>query len=252
CHSARGQLTGWIVSIADISAIRAAERSHEETVRFLSHDMRAPQASILALLELQNQPASALTQEEFFARIERACRKTLGLADNFVHLARAESNEYRMEEIDFQEIVFDATDEMWTLARNKQIYLTSDVDRGEYPTRIDRSLMTRALINLISNAIHYSPSGTRIVCSLHIEMVPYAPLVVFRIADEGYGIAEEDQARLFQRFQRFEIAGQPRQDGSGLGLAFVKTVVERHHGRIAVDSRVGKGTTFTIKLPLIS
>ena len=249
CHSARQVLTGWIVSIIDITSIRAAERSRDETLRFLSHDMRAPQASILALLELQGNPSSALPQEQFFARLEQAARKTLGLADNFVQLARAESAEYRLEEVDFQDIIYDAVDEMWILAHNKKIALTTNIDGTEFLTNVDRSLITRAICNLISNAINYSPADTHIECALRLKYVKLLPHIVCSVSDQGQGIAQQDQIKLFQRFQRFNTPGQPRTDGAGLGLVFVKTVVERHFGEITLNSQVGQGTVFTITLP---
>ncbi len=252
CRSATDLLTGWIVNVIDISPIRSAERSRDETLRFLSHDMRAPQASILALLELQNEPNSALSQEEFFARVEKAARKTLGLADNFVQLARAESQEYRLEEVDFQDVLVDAIDEMWTLAENRHIKLHTDISEIEFPVKVDRALMTRAVSNLLSNAINYSAENTHIICSLHAEHIDHQQCIVCSIRDQGVGIAPADQARLFQRFQRFSVSGQPRHDGIGLGLVFVKTVVERHCGKITFSSEPGVGTTFTFTLPFHS
>jgi CHASE2 domain-containing sensor protein/signal transduction histidine kinase len=240
-------LVGWIVSIIDVSTIRAAERSRDETLRFLSHDMRAPQASILALLELQSEIDSALPQAEFFARIEKASRKTLGLADNFVQLARAESHEYRFEEVDFQDILLDAIDELWTQANAKQIKLVADVSAGDYPVWVDRGLMTRALVNLISNAINYSPAHTRISGVLRLQQSTRQ--IICHIIDQGFGIAEADRPRLFQRFQRLGPSNRPRHDGIGLGLVFVKTVVERHHGSISFSSTEQIGTTFTVTLP---
>ncbi|HWT72100.1 MAG TPA: CHASE2 domain-containing protein [Oxalicibacterium sp.] len=251
CHSAATQLTGWIVSIIDISPIRAAERSRDETLRFLSHDMRAPQASILALLELQGEAASSLPQQELFARIEKAARKTLGLADNFVQLARAESHEYRLEEVDFQDLLLDATDEMWSLVTAKHIAISVQVDDGDYWVKVDRTLMTRALTNLLSNAINYSPENTAIACSVWAELHEGERHVVCRIQDHGYGIAPADQARLFQRFRRVDSPNQPRHEGVGLGLVFVKTVIERHNGEIHFSSVVGEGTTFTLSVPAI-
>ncbi|MEO8839431.1 MAG: HAMP domain-containing sensor histidine kinase, partial [Herbaspirillum sp.] len=236
----------------DISTIRAAERSRDETLRFLSHDMRAPQASILALLELQSETTAVLPQAELFLRIEKAARKTLGLADNFVQLARAESHEYRYEEVSFQDLVLDAADEMWALAKNHQIRLITQLDDDDLLTKVDRVLFTRALVNLISNAINYSPPATQIVLSAHHSSGgngKHELLCV--ISDQGYGIAAADQPKLFQRFQRLQTPGQARKDGIGLGLVFVKTVVERHGGQISFTSEVGLGTSFTIHLPLI-
>lgn len=249
CHSASNLLTGWIVSVIDISTMRAAERSRDEILRFLSHDMRSPQASILALLELQSEPESALPQAELFARIEKAARRTLGLADNFVQLARAESHEYRLEEVDFQDIVFDASDEMWSRAKNKNIKLDTDIAAGEYPVYVDRALMTRALANLFSNAINYSPENTRILCTVRYQYSLYSSQIVCSVIDQGYGIEAADQSKLFRRFQRVDHPNQPRHEGIGLGLVFVKTVIERHHGQITFFSKVGEGTTFTLVIP---
>jgi len=251
CHSASTEVTGWIVSLVDISTIRAAERSRDETLRFLSHDMRAPQASILALLELQSEASSALPQEEFFARIEKASRKTLGLADNFVQLARAESHEYRLEEVDFQDLVMDATDEMWSLVTAKHIAISVKVAEGDYWVRVDRTLMTRVLTNLLSNAINYSPENTAISCSVWSERHDGKQYVLCSIQDHGYGIAPADQAKLFQRFKRVETPDRPRHEGVGLGLVFVKTVIDRHNGEIHFSSAVGEGTTFTFMLPAV-
>lgn len=246
-HSANNVLIGWIVNIIDISTIREAERSRDETLRFLSHDMRSPQASILALLELQNEPESALPQSELFARIEKASRRTLGLADNFVQLARAESHEYRFEEIDFQDMLLDATDEMWTQANGKQIKLTTDIPDGEFPVWVDRGLMTRALVNLISNAINYSQPHTTIRCVLRLHSS--SGQILCHVIDQGSGISEADKPRLFQRFQRLSQVDRARHDGIGLGLVFVKTVVERHHGSINFSSVERSGTTFTLAIP---
>ena len=270
CYSAAQILTGWIVSLTDISTIRAAERSRDETLRFLSHDMRAPQSSILALLELQIEPVSALPQEEFFSRIEKATRKTLGLADNFVQLARAEASDYRLDEIDFQDLLFDAIDEMWTLSRKKEIEILTSIGASksagidelnlteatlpdeDYPVVVDRALMTRGLTNLLSNALTYSVPGTLVLCTLVREMDVDGPKIVCRIRDEGYGIAPDDQKKLFKRFARIELPTQPRHDGVGLGLVFVKTVVDRHAGRISFVSEPGRGTCFTLTLPCSS
>jgi signal transduction histidine kinase len=267
CLSASTHVTGWIVSVLNISTLRAAERSRDETLRFLSHDMRAPQASILALLELQSEASSALSQQEFFARIEKASRKTLGLADNFVQLARAESHEYRLEELDFQDILIDASDEMWSLAKSKRITISVEIAEGDYPVTVDRALMTRALTNLISNAINYSPEERSILCSLYLQEQAQNELqsnlsnhlpadkaparIVCSIRDHGYGIADADQAKLFRRFHRVDVPNQGRHDGVGLGLVFVKTVIERHQGSISFSSKTGEGTVFTITLPAI-
>lgn len=249
CYAASGELCGWIVSLVDISAIRAAERSRDETLHFISHDMRAPQASILALLELQQDTQTALPQAEFLERIQKASLITLGLADNFVQLARAEAQTYRLEDMDFQDVLQDASEEMWSLARSKNIRITTHIPARDYPVRIDRSLMTRALTNLLSNAIKYSPPDTVISCSLLYTSGMMDAHIMCTISDQGYGIARADQSKMFRRFARFGEHQQGASDGVGLGMVFVKAVIERHHGQIDFISAPGQGTTFVIKLP---
>lgn len=252
CYSGSQELSGWIVSVIDISAIRAAERSRDETLHFISHDMRAPQASILALLELQQDAQSALPQAEFLERIQKASLITLGLADNFVQLARAEAQTYRLEDMDFQDVLLDASEEMWSLARSKNIRISTHIPPRDYPVRIDRSLMTRALTNLLSNAIKYSPRDTVISCSLLYTSGMTDAHIMCTISDQGYGIARADQSRIFQRFARFNGKEPVKNEGVGLGMVFVKAVVERHHGQIDFVSAPGQGTTFVIKLPAFS
>ena len=249
CYDADKHLTGWIVSMVNITAIRAAERSRDETLHFISHDMRGPQASILALLEMQKDPETALSNEEFMSRIERASRITLGLADNFVQLARAESQDYRFEEVDFQDMLIDATEEMWSLARSKKIRIRTEIPEKEFPVRADRALMTRVLTNLISNAVKYSPRETTITCSLELRQDMNGSLILCHIADQGYGIPRAEQSKLFQRFQRFKTAEQPKNDGVGLGMVFVKAVIDRHMANISFQSAPNEGTTFTIQIP---
>ncbi|MFA9273728.1 MAG: CHASE2 domain-containing protein [Candidatus Aquirickettsiella gammari] len=255
CYSGQKVLIGWIISILDISEIRQAERRRDETLHFISHDMRAPQASILALIELQKNPKTAIEHEEFLNRIEKASNTTLGLADNFVHLAHAESNEYRYADLDFQDILIEATEEMWTLAKAKRIRIVTEIPEGEYPVRVDRSLMTRVLTNLLSNAIKYSPSDTTITCTLAFETKSLNDSIVCTIQDQGYGIARADQSRLFQRFQRLghgKTAEHIKNDGIGLGMVFVKTVIDRHFAHISFTSAPAEGTCFTISIPAIN
>jgi signal transduction histidine kinase len=183
------------------------------------------------------------------SRIEKASRITLGLADNFVQLARAESQDYRYEEVDFQDVLLDATEEMWSLAHSKNIRFKMQIHDQEYLVRIDRSLMTRVLTNLISNAIKYSPRDTSITCSLKLERNLADVTVVCSIQDQGYGIARAERSKLFQRFQRFKTNEQPKNDGVGLGMVFVKAVLDRHYASIDFVSAPNEGTTFHIRLP---
>ena len=139
---------------------------------------------------------------------------------------------------------------MWSLAKSRHINVQMEISDGEYPVRVDRTLMTRALANLLSNAINYSPDQTSIICSVWLDRSGAQTRVACRILDHGYGIAEADQSKLFLRFQRVDLPNQPRHDGVGLGLVFVKTVIERHQGDISFMSQPGVVTSFTLMLPV--
>ncbi|MBL8519139.1 MAG: CHASE2 domain-containing protein [Betaproteobacteria bacterium] len=252
--SGRGTQTGTIVTLVDISPLRESERRRDEALRFLSHDMRSPQASILTLLGMYQEDPDSMPVDKLTSRIEKYSRRTLNLADEFLRLAKAErARAEDFEAVDLAEIVRDAIDETWTLARPKRITIDGsalDACDGAW-MRGDRDMLTRVMVNLLSNAVKYSPPDTRVEVTL--EEAEDAWQLCVR--DQGYGIAQEDMDKLFTRFSRLTVEGQPEEEGIGLGLVFVKTVVERHGGTIAVDSRTSQshpgrqGTAFTLEFP---
>lgn len=226
---------GWIIRIVDISALKQAERHREEALQLLSHDMRAPQSAILALLR---GPETGVPKA-IATRIEGLANRTLELAEDFVQLARAEAKPMANEPLDMNDIAIDAADALWPVAKARGIRVTVEgADIGHHMVDGDRQLLTRAVLNLIGNAIKYSDAGMSIRCSVEEA----DGLVRVAVADQGTGMDEGQLAGLFSRFQ------QGPREGVGLGLAFVRTVVARHGGRIDCESSPGKGTTFTIEL----
>jgi signal transduction histidine kinase len=231
---------GWIVRLADISALKAASRQREQVLQLLTHDMRSPQVSILALLnqgEERAPPALA-------ARIAGYARRTLALADDFVNLARAEGAPLDLELLNLPDLMLDAVDDLWPQAQAKGVALLAEPGEAEILARVDRSLITRALINLVGNAVKYTDPGGRVVCRVQVQ----GKAAVCEIADTGRGMGPDELARLFRRFDRTGPGGKGKADGVGLGLAFVEAVVRRHGGSIAVDSRPGEGSTFRLSL----
>ncbi|RQS65219.1 CHASE2 domain-containing protein [Burkholderia sp. Bp8963] len=249
CTNAQGRVTGWIAGLVDVTELHAAERQREEALHLLSHDMRSPQSSILALVEIERQRVQSDDVRGLLARIERYAHRALSLADEFVQLARAESQVYQLEATSFVDVLIDACDEVWPQAQAKRIRIDTDVGNEMGWVHADRSLITRAFVNLLNNAVKYSPADTVIVCTLTVEHASKRMFCTIR--DQGYGIAPEDQRHLFERFKRFHAGERPEISGSGLGMAFVKTVVTRHGGSVSVDSKVGVGTAVTVALPAI-
>ncbi|MCP1481736.1 CHASE2 domain-containing sensor protein/signal transduction histidine kinase [Pseudomonas chlororaphis] len=236
---------GWLLSLTDLSLERDAEQQRATLLRFLSHDLRAPHSAILALLDVQRHQGSGDTR--IYSQIELQVRRALGLTEAFVQLAKAESEAYQFQPSMFAMLVLDAFDQAMTIAQLKNIQLVHDLDDdAEGMVLADQSLLTRALFNLLENAIKYSPSGS----TVRVQVACTEGWLTCDITDQGKGIAADELPQLFVQYQRF--ASAQGSEGLGLGLSMVKAVVDRHEGRIVCRSVVGEGTTFSLQLPLLT
>jgi CHASE2 domain-containing sensor protein/signal transduction histidine kinase len=242
--------TGWIVSLIDISSVRDAERQRDEAMRFITHDMRAPQASIVATIDLYRREVADEVPLRVLDRIEQYALRTLALADEFTRLAQVESRNPAVqvfEPVDLSGVVIQAADQFWELARTRNVRIdTSSVDVSEALTSGDESMLIRAVGNLISNAVKFSPAEETVICELSCD----DSTVSIRVRDKGPGISSEDQRQLFEKFRRFGARTDDQPDGIGLGLAYVKAVATRHGGTVVVHSELGFGATFVLTLPL--
>ncbi|MFF7058999.1 CHASE2 domain-containing protein [Achromobacter spanius] len=245
-HTAEGNFAGTVATLTDISRIRQAERQREETLRFISHDMRAPQSSILALVEMKQESGIQDGQGETLARIATLANRTLHLVDDFVHLTRAESMTIGAVELDLGSLLQDGVDEFWASAHKRGITLSLRTPLPVAYTRGDQTLLMRALCNLIDNAIKYSPPQTCVECGIELSQDFWR----VTIQDQGQGIADSDLAGLFEPFSRVGVETRNDVGGAGLGLAFVRTVAERHGGTVEVRSEIGVGSVFTLCLPV--
>ena len=258
-YSHIGRATGIIVTVADITPLRESERRRDEALRFLSHDMRSPQASIITLIDMAREDPDSISQTTLMDRISKYSRRTLNLADDFLRLAKAErAKPADFRAIELTEILLDVVEEVTITATQKSITVLPLISPDEAWVTGDRDLMTRAVINLVSNAIKYSPENTTVTIALTLQHAEHDNKQnkqwKIDVQDEGMGISPANLSRLFMRFQRLHQEGQPQTDGIGLGLVFVKTVIERMGGEVIVDSRVAAttdgqhGTTFTVLL----
>ncbi|HET6523568.1 CHASE2 domain-containing protein [Sphingopyxis sp.] len=248
--AATGEQVGWLIRLLDVSESRASQRQRDDIVQLLTHDMRSPQASIMALLD---SAASEQIDPGFAARIRHYAQRTLGLADGFVQLARAESLKYAMEEIDFNDILMDAIDELWPQMTAKQIRAETLGGEERILVEGERSLLTRALVNIIDNAVKYSPPGTCIRCTLRREPAPGGGwLAQCTVEDEGPGLPADRCGTIFERFERGPLGIGHKIEGVGLGLSFVHTVMVRHKGEVRCVSEPGQGARFTLTLPALA
>ncbi len=237
--------SGWILSITDLTEMREAERQRDQALRFLTHDLREPQSSILTLLELHRSAARDIAPEELLRRIERHAQRSLNLTDSYVQAARAESKEYQFAECDLNGLLDEAVDDAWANARERDVEVLVADGPPLALCRVDRELVLRAIGNLLSNALKFSPAGATVNCSLGAQ----ADTWVVAIQDQGPGVEPAKQAQLFQPYSRLHEGSHPHAQGVGLGLAFVSTVAKRHGGNVALINRPGSGCTFCLRLP---
>lgn len=247
---ATGTTSGWIITLVDLSAMRQALAQRDQAMHFISHDIRAPIGAIITLLDMRDASAGP-PSAELLQRIERYAQSSLTLADDFVHLARAQNQPLRQEAVDLAWVLEQAIDDCWAQAQAQGMELSFLPPEEAAMLQGDASLLRRAIVNLIGNAIKYgrpaqpAAGGARIECALVARGNAWA----LSVRDHGPGIPADQQGRLFQAFDRLQNQNNTQTKGVGLGLAFVHTVVTRHGGQIEVSSGEGMGSVFTLVLP---
>lgn len=235
--SADGQPRGQIDYLTDISTIAQARRERERMLQLLSHDMRAPQAAILALVGPNQADVDRV-------RIARHARQTLTLADSFVDLARMKERGFEPEAVIAADLASEAADSLWPIAQQRGVRIDVIDDSDCAFIAAERESLFRAFVNLVDNAVKYSPdTGT-----VTVRVTADSAAVNIRIRDQGKGI---DPAIMPHLFERFASEGQGQAvKGIGLGLNYVAAVVERHSGTITAHNPESGGAEFTIVLPI--
>lgn len=246
-HSDDGETRGQLYYLADVTGQKRAAEEREELLQLLTHDMRSPQSSILAMLD--GVPPKPIKADDF-DRIRTYARRTLTLADNFVHLARLKGTDFEPEFMDFADIVQEAADDLYTLAHRRKISIRVERnDEGEYWVMGEPGTLHRAFCNLFDNAVKYSPDKGKIFATL----ARHDDLIRCELVDQGQGISADLASRLFTRFGKGDAPKATADDavsGAGLGLNFVQSVVERHGGRIWAENQEQGGARFIIELPI--
>ncbi len=240
----------WLMTAADVTEIRLAQRQREEALAFLSHDLRSPMVSILALVQSSRtatgkQPPDGV----LLSAIESYARRSLHVSEQFVQLSRVENAEAMdIYEVELGSIAHNALEQVFEQAAAKEIKLVFDECVGDDGLWMkgNGELLERALENLLSNALKYSPAGTTV--TLRLELAESGDALC-SVIDQGYGIPAQDIERVFEPYYRSKVREIVVQRGSGLGLRFVKTVVERHGGTVNLISEPSKGSTFTLEFP---
>ncbi|ACR32040.1 hybrid sensor histidine kinase/response regulator [Burkholderia glumae] len=201
-------------------------RQRDEVLDFLSHDMRAPQASILSLLE--GYRATHGEMPMLLERIEVHARRALALADGFIQLTRAQSEKRPSELVCLNEVLLDAADQLWEKAAATGSRVKVVLPEAECLCVGDRMMLTRALANLIDNALKYAPPASEVRGLIADDGERW----LIGVEDEGEGIAPAQRASATESFVRLTHGPDSQKGGFGLGLAFVRATATKHGGAL--------------------
>ncbi|SMX97881.1 two-component system, OmpR family, sensor histidine kinase SenX3 [Brevibacterium sp. 239c] len=237
-----------LVLCDDQTESKRVDSIRRDFVANVSHELKTPIGAMSLLAEavtdFSDDPEAV---ERFGGRMQRESKRLTQLVQEIIDLSRVQDHTApsATEKISAAEVVDDAADRARTRAEGKNIHIEVSPP-GRMLIEGNYELLVNAVRNLIDNAINYSPDGTRI--GVGVELVDER--VEISVADQGIGLSTQDTERVFERFYRVDPARSRITGGTGLGLSIVKHIVATHGGQVKVWSRLGKGSTFTIVLPL--
>ena len=215
-----------------------------------------PLASLSGFIDTLQGPARAdpEARERFLGIMKDQADRMARLIDDLLSLSRIELKAHIHPEsaIDLVSIVRQVADALQLLARDRGVSIEVDMPDGELMVLGDRDELIRVFENLIENALKYGASGKRIDLALAREGTAEGEEAVVSVKDYGPGIAPEHLPRLTERFYRVDVAESRAQGGTGLGLALVKHILQRHRGRLSIESALGSGATFAVRLPIVT
>lgn len=242
---------GAVAVLRDISNQKVHQQRNAEFVSAVSHEMKTPLAGIKAYLELlvDGDAEDEQTREEFLGVINGQANRLQRLIDNMLNLARIEAGvvDVKKQSLSLNELLEESLSLVRPSAEAKQIELAADLSHLHLSVVADRDMIMQAAINLLSNAIKYTPNAGRVVLRSRL----FDGQVCFEVEDTGVGLSENDCQKVFEKFYRVK-KDQDMAPGTGLGLPLAKHIVEDvHGGQLQVSSVLGKGSTFTVTLPVI-
>lgn len=245
-----GGLLGRIFMLREVTAERESDRLKDELVATVSHELRTPLTSIIGYLELVlNESDDDLSDEQrrFLEIVDRNARRLLAVVGDLLFVAQVEAGRLTLdlEPLDPAVLVAESVEAARPLAEAKEIELVPLADQG-LRVNGDRLRLNQLLANLVSNAVKFTAPGGEV----EVRARERAGRAVLEVSDTGMGIPEDEQERLFERFFRSSSAASHAIQGTGLGLVICKAIAEAHGGSITFASMEGKGTTFSVALPL--
>ena len=244
------QLMGAVAVFHDISELKRLLRMRSEFVANVSHELKTPLTSIKGYVETLSEKGALedrVTTQKFLKVIQKQTLRLEALVKDLLTLSAIESKEVSMDLLscDIDGIIQNALNVLKAPLDASRHNVALNIPVNLPKVRVDRHRIEQVMINLLDNAIKFTPSGGNITIVADLQ-VPFVKVVV---RDSGIGITAEHLPRLFERFYRVDKSRSSDLGGTGLGLAIVKHIVLAHQGKVEVQSKPGAGTTFTIYLP---
>jgi len=244
------QPIGIAIHFKDLTATKEYEKLKSDMISLMSHELRTPLTSINGFAELLTADESIPAQaREFVSIIANESQRMSRMINTFLsvtQLQRKDKQEVLKIPLRLDEVVRETIVSLQPVAKKKRIRLIEQPAHRIPPVAADRSLITQAVKNLVNNAIKYSPERTTVTVSTALE----AEAVRVCVEDRGFGIPAEAKERVWDKFYRVVREGQEKdEESTGLGLSFVREVVEQHGGRVQLDSEEGRGSKFSFTLP---
>jgi PAS domain S-box-containing protein len=244
-----GEAVGSAAVLRDITLLKNLQRMKDDFVHAVSHDLKSPISAIAALAYLLQQDRVADTQYQDRIRRVRAITQSMGeLVSDLLDLGRIEAGlDPATERDDLVPLISAVVETLGPEAESKRITLQTALPKDAW-LPMSAARLRQALLNLVGNALKYTPAGGRVRVALSVDDT--AGIATIAVSDTGHGIPTADLPHVFDKFYRVKGAATAGTPGTGLGLAIVKSIVDIHRGRVRVESVEGAGSTFFVELPL--
>ena len=251
--------TALVISLHDLTAMKRLEQTRVDFIANVSHELRTPLSSLVGFIETLQGPAKddAEAQTRFLGIMDAQTKRMVRLVEDLLSLSRIELNEHSLPSgmVAIADILKAVCDMLSLAAKARDIRLEIDAPDVVADIPGDRDELTQLFQNLIDNAIKYGQTGTTVQITIVSEPQAAttgigAAALAMTVRNEGEGIAPEHISRLTERFYRVDQARSRELGGTGLGLAIVKHIANRHRGRLVIKSTLGKGSAFTVYLPM--